>query len=209
MKVSCIIFLFLLLCSCNTNVHGQKNGQTTVSNTSADDYRKILEEREKSESKKNNDTLGQLISKVDFNVKTYDTIKNKEEITSMIELSRPDIDHLVQKNEIVITENRVTIIIDYPLKNAYITELTSNKGFTRENLIIAIQKMYHDIYEEEEASATVKTIPAEKRTTMYNRNETNGKYGIWGHDISDLVLTSIWVYKNQSGKIFLSLQIDS
>ena len=44
---------------------------------------------------------------------------------------------------------------------------------------------------------------------MYNRNETNGKYGIWGHDIADLVLADILVYKTADGQIILSLEMES
>ncbi|MNL30171.1 hypothetical protein D3C87_1518920 [compost metagenome] len=65
------------------------------------------------------------------------------------------------------------------------------------------------MYEEEEATATKKTIPPEKRIGMYNRNETNGKYGIWGHDIADLVLSEIQIYESADGKLILALIIES
>ena len=64
------------------------------------------------------------------------------------------------------------------------------------------------MYIDEENTATIKTLPMKDRKIM-NRNETNGKYGIWGHDLSDLVLTSIKVYKNRKGQIYLTLEIDS
>lgn len=70
-------------------------------------------------------------------------------------------------------------------------------------------KAYYKMYEEEEATATIKTIPLEKRTTMYNRNETNGKYGIWGHDIADLVLSEIHIYEDADKKLLLALIIES
>jgi hypothetical protein len=44
---------------------------------------------------------------------------------------------------------------------------------------------------------------------MYNRNETNGKYGIWGHDIADLDISGISVYKTKNGEIILTLNIES
>ncbi|MDO6432966.1 hypothetical protein Q4E93_20325 [Flavitalea sp. BT771] len=89
-------------------------------------------------------------------------------------------------------------------------ELASHSsGFTRRQIILEISKRYHQMYEEEERTATIKTIPVEQRKTMYNRNETNGKYGIWGHDLSDLELSTINIYRNAEGRIYLVLDIES
>ena len=44
----------------------------------------------------------------------------------------------------------------------------------------AISEEYHKIYEIEEKSATIKTIPGDTRTKVYNRNPTIGNFGIWG-----------------------------
>jgi len=87
-------------------------------------------------------------------------------------------------------------------------ELTSPTGFTRTQLISEISKQYYKVYQEEESTATVKTIPLKQRK-IYNRNITDGKYEIWGHDIGDLVLDEIHVYKGVDGKIFLVLQMES
>jgi len=95
------------------------------------------------------------------------------------------------------------------LTNQYEFTLTSDKGFTRAQLLSEISRHYYKVFDEEEESATVKTIPADKRTTIANRNETDGKYGIWGHDIADLVLSGISVYKTTNGDIVLSLNIES
>lgn len=116
--------------------------------------------------------------------------------------------NLINKDEVVISEKEISIVIDYPLTTPYTFTLKSDKGFTRERLLTEIGQNYFKIYEEEESSATEKTVPMEKRET-YNRNQTNGKYGIWGHDIADLILTHIQVFKNKDGKIILSLGIDS
>lgn len=65
------------------------------------------------------------------------------------------------------------------------------------------------MYDEEENTSKTKTVPVKQRQGLLNRNETNGKYGIWGHDLSDLDLTSMDVYENEEGTIFLDLDIDS
>lgn len=87
--------------------------------------------------------------------------------------------------------------------------MTPKKGFTRAQLLKEISKNYYKLYAAEEKTANIKTVPVNERKTMYNRNETNGKYGIWGHDISDLVLAEILVYKTANGQIVLTLNIES
>lgn len=112
-------------------------------------------------------------------------------------------------DEIVLPYRKVTLVIDYPLTTVARFELsTTADGFTRRQLVLAISEKYHQLYKEEEASATIKTQPMEKRSIM-NRNETNGKYGICCHDLSDLDLGSIDVSKDASGTIFLSLGVES
>ncbi len=87
--------------------------------------------------------------------------------------------------------------------------MSSKNGFNRIQLLKEISRHYYILFDQEEKTATIKTIPVKQRTTMYNRNQTNGKYGIWGHDISDLVLAEILVYITTQGQIILSLNIES
>lgn len=87
--------------------------------------------------------------------------------------------------------------------------IESVNGFSRKQLALLISEKYHQIYDEEEVGATTKTIPVNKRDNGINRNKTNGKYGIWGHDITDLDLGSIDVRKSPNGEIFLELDIES
>lgn len=63
-------------------------------------------------------------------------------------------------------------------------------------LMWQIAQAYKIIYDEENISTEVKEIPLEERTGLINRNSTNGKYGIWGHDIGDLSLAAIHIHKN-------------
>ena len=48
-----------------------------------------------------------------------------------------------------------------------------------------------------------------QRKGIINRNETDGKYGIWGHDLEDLDLSTIEVYRNKENKLELVLGIES
>lgn len=168
-------------------------------------YETELVSREKLAGEKEYKNIGVFINSFSFQV------KNKEnEITdwASIENAEKDLENLIDKDVFVIPDSKVTIAIDYPLKNEFKFQLESKNGFTRKMLLSEISKNYYKLYKEEEESATIKTQPMEQRV-MYNRNETNGKYGIWGHDIADLVLTDIYIYKDSEGKITLVLGIDS
>ncbi len=200
-----LVFVFILF-SFSCQIKAQESTDTTANN-----YDKILTQREKDAAAKKTDSLGSLITKIDFKVKTDNLTDFEDGFIHWVELENPekDLKKLTDKDEVVITANKVTVIIDYPLTNECKFELTSTNGFTREQLVNDISNKYHEIYKEEEATAVVKTVPAGQRTTTYNRNQTNGKYGIWGHDLADLALDHILVYKASNGDIILSLDIDS
>ena len=99
-------------------------------------------------------------------------------------------------------DEEYTLIIDYPLNIPFMTKLESGeKGMTRRQVVEFVIGCYKRIYKEEDGTTKVKAglIPG-----MVNRNETNGKYGIWGHGISDLILHTLYVDGNK-----LSISCDS
>lgn len=61
---------------------------------------------------------------------------------------------------------------------------------TLHELISEIRKTYRQIYHEEKKTMTQMI---KKNKHLINRGFSNGKYGIWGHDIYDLVIESIKV----------------
>lgn len=157
---------------------------------------------------------GNFITSIEVSIKaTEQEVKDYgEETISWISIENYDkeIDRLIEPDKIVISEKEVTLLIDYPLnKPATFILISNTNGFTKKQLVQEISKKYHEIYNEEEKTATTKTVPLEKRKGIINRNETDGKYGIWGHDIGDLVLSSIEVYQTKDGKIQLVLGIES
>jgi hypothetical protein len=200
-----ISFLILSFFLCNYS-RAQKSTDTTRNG-----YDKRLTELEKTSVEKSTDTLGTLITTVDFHVKTDNLTDFKEGFIPWVELghTEKDLEQLIGKDEVVVGATQIIVIIDYPLTHECRFQLTSPNGFTRAQLVKAISDKYHAIYKEEESSSDVKTVPADQRTTTYNRNQTNGKYGIWGHDLGDLALDNISVYKTANGDIVLSLDIDS
>lgn len=182
--------------------------QRSKQSAEADADVKALTQREQKAMEKVYD-LGEPMRSITFEVKA-DQKDFEDGIQPWVNMANPsdDLLHLIAKDEVVIAQPELSVIIDYPLNNEYKFDLQSENGFSREKLALEISKAYHRIYEEEERSATIKTLPMEQRK-IHNRNETNGKYGIWGHDIGDLVLSGILVHQTADGKLVLTLNIES
>lgn len=201
-----LIILSILFIGCK-----EQTKETLISNPNLKDPIQVITEREQLSIQKNYSEIGALISTFDFKVRTTNLIDFESGYIPWADLEKPenDLPNLDKRDEIIIDHNQIRVIIDYPLTNQYEFTLKSDKGFTRGQLLTEISKHYYELYAEEEKTATTKTIPIEKRTTMYNRNETNGKYGIWGHDIADMDISGISVYKANKGEIILTLNIES
>ena len=93
----------------------------------------------------------------------------------------------------------------YPLSCVVVVEITKDLKTTSE-FIEAFCDGYNEIYTLEEESTKKKAMPIyeeDPSRPLVNRNATDGCFGIWGHDIGDLVLEDITFYKD--GDI---LQID-
>lgn len=160
------------------------------------------------------DSLGVIISTIEFKIKATkkDLDIFEDGIIPWISIDKPTekIDSLLGADEIVLPFSKVILIIDYPLKNEARFILSGGKkGFSRRQLIKIISEKYHHIYDTEAQTVSENATPQDSRGVLLNRDETDGVYGIWGHDISDLDLSSIEVYKNTSGEVFLVLNIES
>ena len=120
-----------------------------------------------------------------------------------------EIGRLVSPDETVLFYPRASVVLEYPLNNPVTREIsTDREGFSRRELVEQIGKYYEEIYEEEEASASVKTLPMDQRKIM-NRNQTDGVYGIWGHDLADIAISGVEVPRAENGEIFLILGVES
>jgi hypothetical protein len=109
----------------------------------------------------------------------------------------------LEPNEIIVKKQDITIVYDYPLDGEFpFTYHTDNpKGFTREEISELVMDQYRQIYEEEEEEDDDPgCVPG-----MLNRATSHGHYGIWGHDIGDLILHTL--YQEADGTY--SLGIDS
>lgn len=97
---------------------------------------------------------------------------------------------ILHGDEIVIPDTQITIEIAFPLASPHKFVVSSNdeKGFTKSYLAEAIARLYERIYDEEAKTThtAVGQIPG-----LDKRNRTNGTYGIWGYDISELVMMAV------------------
>ena len=210
-KKSILAIVCIVLVSCQTSTNkGSSAEKTIIPSDNNKNYSELLEKLEQQTVNINYDSLGEIVSRISYGIKTNDLANFEDGKIPWIRIDSPQIEirNLIDKDETVINESKVIIFVDYPLTNTYTFELTSPKGFTRAQLIYEISKQYYQLYDEEERTAATKTLPLEQRT-IYNRNRTDGRYGIWGHDIGDLVLAEIIVYKTSNGLIFLTLEIES
>lgn len=201
LKLLVLLLSFPLLSCC------QNKGNSPIKTDKQ--YEAELIKREHEAAAKIHSAVGQDVGTFTFEVTTKDPIYQGGVIPwASLESPQRDVPNLIGATDIIIPEKKITVIIDYPLTKEYSFELESATGFTRKDLLLEISKYYYLLYKEEEETATIKTIDMEKRT-MYNCNETNGKYGIWGHDIADLVLTEVYIYKTNEGKIVVTMGVDS
>ena len=118
-------------------------------------------------------------------------------------LDRPD--------EIVIPFEHAVLVIDYPLSTAATIPISAplQIGFTRGALVKLICEEYGHVYDAEEGTAATKTIPLDERGDRRSRNRTDGAYGIWGHDLGDLVLTAARWTRQPTGTVRIELHVEA
>ena len=123
--------------------------------------------------------------------------------SALARLDKPD--------EIVIPFEHAVLVIDYPLSTPAQLPITAPipLGFTRAALVKTICEEYGHVYDAEEGTAATKTIPLEERGALRGRNRTDGAYGIWGHDLQDLVVTAARWTRHADGLVRIELHVES
>jgi hypothetical protein len=122
---------------------------------------------------------------------------------ALAQLDKPD--------EIVIPFEQAVLVIDYPLSTPAKIPISAPLplGFTRAALVRTICEEYAHVYDAEEGTAATKTIPLDERGELRGRNRTDGAYGIWGHDLQDLVLTAARWTRRADGAVEIELHVES
>jgi hypothetical protein len=88
---------------------------------------------------------------------------------------------------IVDTDDSIFISFEYPLTQELDMMFTGKKPWRLEDLIDSVCEGYVKIYDEEDET---RTLPAQSPldSILVNRPKTDGKHGIWGHDLNDLYI---------------------
>lgn len=115
------------------------------------------------------------------------------------------------RDEIVIPFARATLVIDFPLTTPAHVAISSQmpQGFTRGELVRLICEEYAAVYAAEEGTAMNSEVSVEERGARRERNRTDGAYGIWGHELGDLVLTSARWVKQSNGDVRVDLHVEA
>lgn len=133
-------------------------------------------------------TNGKLIQEIAFDY---------AHMLSISEISEDQAEGMIQGKIITLWDDsffnneNYKVYLTYPFD--VIVEVELKKVNTIASMLWKISQAYKMIYEKEEKTSTIKT---EERGILLNRNATNGNYGIWGHDMGDLVFETIQFYDN-------------
>jgi len=108
---------------------------------------------------------------------------------------------IIDADEIVTDRDSILINFTYPLSRKVSFSFHQKRpgGFTRLDFYQCVLAGYHRIYNEEHKAVG---DPGHIQG-MLNRESSDGPYGIWGHDIGDLVLEG--VTDNGDGTFDLSI----
>jgi hypothetical protein len=177
------VFLALAM-SIGVTYFYQKNQATSEDNNENIDIRQVI-----------------WLKSIDIQLKAYgDELKIYEDgIVPHINLAtaQNELKRLKNADEVVLNNQKVALIIDYPIvKPLNVVLETSKKGFTRGELIRQISEKYDALYRE--IIQETKTKPLSER-----------KYGLVNTEFLALDLASIEVYTMPSGKKLLTLHWDN
>ncbi len=197
-----LLLLAIIVIACNNNTTNEHPITSNIEQEKLDQLTALY------------DSLGPVIDEIAFRQKASgEDLKIFDDgIIPWISLENPQsgLAGLIDADKIVLPYSSIRILIDYPLNKPVFFELSSkSEGYSRKELILVISNKYHEIYQTEEKTAAQKTIPLDERKGLVNRNQTDGEYGIWGHDLSDLDLSFVEIHKNAKGVITLTLGIES
>lgn len=146
MKKLLLLLTVITAVSCVNQADRRKIIESAISSSdsSQKNYVDTLRQLENQSTILNYDSLGQVISKIRFDVKTNNLKEYEDGKIPWIRIDSPQIDikNLIGKDEIVIPKTKLTVIIDYPLSTSFKFGLISNGGFTKAQLITEISKHY-------------------------------------------------------------------
>ncbi|MEM6972206.1 MAG: hypothetical protein AAF577_05310 [Pseudomonadota bacterium] len=123
----------------------------------------------------------------------------------------PDaLDRMAEPGTKAAEAEKAVIFIDYPLSEVAEVTLSpaDGKAFTTGEIVAAIGEAYRAIYEAEGASQTSPTPSMSERGQFLNRPPSHGTFGVWGHDLEDLYLEGVHLYRAE-GVLWIEPQMGS
>ncbi|KAG5177279.1 hypothetical protein JKP88DRAFT_332877 [Tribonema minus] len=121
------------------------------------------------------------------------TIGEGEDERHYISLESPDeaLAEMHDADEVVIAEKHIVVELTYPLSGTFRFKLHADTaaGFTRRGLVKRISDTYHQVFYRDEERTQSRSPPCSG--FLINRGFSDGKYGIWGHVLGDLVLHTV------------------
>jgi hypothetical protein len=111
---------------------------------------------------------------------------------------------LLNASEAVLEAPEATLALTYPLEIAATRSIrpADGKAFTRGELVRLIDETYREVYRLETDSQSSPTPAVHERGQLINRPGSDGTFGIWGHDLDDLGIAEIKVYRID-GRVWL------
>ena len=94
-----------------------------------------------------------------------------------------------------------TFSYDYPLSNTASFKHKLTADMNAGQILKLARKDYERIYREEDKSTRV-PVTVGKNGPLFNRDRSDGKYGIWGHCIEDLFFEGIKINEKKKSVAF-------
>lgn len=114
---------------------------------------------------------------------------------------------LTKLNTVIHAENKCMYAeITYPLTNPALIKFNCTQPITYGMVLYLFTVAYQLVYDLEEQDDG---HPGQISPTLINRATSEGRFGIWGHDISDLLYNSVSTIKIYENHIFVDLSCDS
>jgi hypothetical protein len=140
-------FLTCMFIQCRNPSVNQTKSISSDSTTNDTTSSALLATKEKTSSQKEPVSLGTIISKIEFKIKTNSLTDYPDGYIPWIAIEFPEkeIINLCDRDKTEIEDSVVTLIIDYPLDNPYKGQLKSKNGFTKKQQVRLISTTWRSL----------------------------------------------------------------
>jgi len=143
------------------------------------------------DDEENDHTTGGGVTTLSFKV-VHTSSSHPSPYVSIID-SDHDLSSLSNGDVKAVEEKDVTLVLDYPLAKPLEVDVHSDTGFSKKHLAKLVCDLYTQIYKEEDEAL---------------KSTQKSKYGIRGHDLSELALAALSIKKKDT-KVYVYAGVDS